>query len=140
MENNEFHEANWKQFLSRHNTENKSSDRYNERLGISKEEVINSLKNTVTVTDDFIKYDSDKLRYDLIPPEVMKAMANVLTYGAQKYSDDNWKKCNDDSRYIGALYRHLEEWRLGNEIDDESGLPHLHHALTNLAFLVYFND
>ena len=84
----------------------------------------------------FTKHDAGKLRYELIPPSAMRAIADVLTFGANKYSANNWKKVDDPSRYVGALYRHLEAWRSGEELDPESGLPHLHHAITNLAFLI----
>ena len=84
------------------------------------------------------KYDTGKLRYDLLPPEVMEALASVLTYGAQKYGDNNWQSLTDfDKRYYSALMRHIEAWRKGEICDEESGLPHLHHALANVAFLVY---
>lgn len=92
------------------------------------------------VVQSFMKFDTDKLRYDLIPPEAMKALAEVLTYGAKKYKPGNWKNAPDLDRYTAALYRHLEAWRSGEEFDEESGLPHLAHALTNVAFLVYFED
>ena len=84
----------------------------------------------------FTKYDGGKLRYELIPPSALKAMAEVLTFGAIKYSANNWKSVDDDSRYVGALYRHLEAWRDGEEVDPESSMSHLWHAMTNLAFLI----
>lgn len=85
-----------------------------------------------------IKYDSNKLRYDLIPPEATSALARVLTYGAAKYGPNNWQQLDDfTARYTAALMRHLEAWRGGEEVDSESGLPHLEHALCNLAFLVW---
>ena len=83
-----------------------------------------------------VKYDSGKLRMELIPPEAIEALAKVITYGANKYSDDNWKKVSKD-RYIGALMRHLNAYRKGELYDDESGLTHMAHILTNAAFLVY---
>ena len=83
-----------------------------------------------------VKYDSGKLRMELIPPEAIEALAEVITYGANKYSDDNWKKVSKD-RYIGALMRHLNAYRKGELYDDESGLTHMAHILTNAAFLVY---
>lgn len=88
------------------------------------------------MSDKFIKYNSGKLRYDLIPPSVTKELAKTLTYGANKYSENNWKKCTDKNVYISALYRHLEQWRSGEKIDPESGLSHLSHAITNIAFLI----
>ena len=39
-----------------------------------------------------VKHDSGKLRMDLVPPEAIKAMADVLTSGAAKYGDRNWEK------------------------------------------------
>jgi hypothetical protein len=74
----------------------------------------------------------------LIPPETIKALATVLTYGAKKYKPNNWKNGEKD-RYIAALYRHLEAWRSGETCDEESGLEHLAHAMANIAFLHYLD-
>jgi len=89
----------------------------------------------IKVVEQFMKFDTDKLRYDLIPPSAMKALAEVLTYGAKKYKPNNWRN-GDKDRYIAALYRHLEAWRAGEQKDEESGMVHLAHALTNVAFLL----
>lgn len=94
----------------------------------------------VHLVEQFMKFDSGKLRYSLIPPEATKALASVLTYGAKKYKPNNWKQANDIERYVDALYRHLELWRGGQEFDEESGLSHLSHALTNIAFLIHFEE
>lgn len=87
----------------------------------------------------FTKFDNNKLQYDLIPPSALKSLAEVLTFGLKKYPRDNWKKCEDNSRYISALYRHLESWRDGEEFDQESNISHLSHAIANLAFLIELN-
>jgi len=100
-------------------------------LGISEDRIY--------IVDSFIKFDAGKLRYGLVPPEATKALAEVLTYGAKKYKPNNWKNGEPD-RYVDALYRHLEAWRAGESHDDESGLPHLSHALTNVAFLLWFEE
>lgn len=84
----------------------------------------------------FMKFDADKLRYDLLPPFALKELARVLTYGAKKYKPNNWKLVDDPHRYTAALYRHIEAWRLGEEFDKESGIHHLSHAATNAIFLV----
>ena len=94
----------------------------------------------VVLVTEFMKFDTGKLRYSLIPPEAMKEMAKVLTYGAKKYKPNNWQKAEDTSRYVDALYRHLEAWRAGEKVDEESGLSHLSHALTNIGFLIHFED
>jgi len=92
------------------------------------------------VVEEFMKFDAGKLRYGLIPPQALKGLAEVLTYGAKKYKPNNWQKAEDTTRYVDALYRHLEAWRAGEKVDEESGLHHLKHALTNISFLLYFED
>lgn len=83
-----------------------------------------------------VKWDQKKLRYDLIPPSFSRGLAEVLTYGAAKYSDDNWSKVPDlRRRYYAAMLRHVEAWRMGEAKDEESGLAHLDHAAACLAFL-----
>ena len=85
-----------------------------------------------------IKYDDDKLRYDLIPTEALEALARVLTYGAAKYAPNDWQHLPEfESRYTAALYRHIEAWRKGEAVDPESGIHHLEHALCNLTFLLW---
>lgn len=85
-----------------------------------------------------VKYDEDKPRMDLIPPEMMQGLAEVLTYGANKYGDRNWEEGMDYNRVIAATYRHLVAWQAGEPTDSESGLSHIAHALANLAFLLTY--
>jgi len=85
-----------------------------------------------------LKYDDDKLRYDLIPPEIPEELAKILTFGANKYAENNWQKVEPfNERYYSALIRHLEAWRKGERTDKESGFHHLSHALTNISFLLW---
>ena len=85
-----------------------------------------------------LKYDAGKLRYSLIPPEATKALAQVLTFGAEKYAPNSWQTVpNGKERYLDAAIRHLEAYRSGELIDDESSLPHLAHLLCNIAFLTH---
>ena len=83
-----------------------------------------------------LKHDSGKLRYDLIPPECLQALAEVFTYGAIKYKDNSWQGIERE-RYVAALFRHLQAWRQGEKTDAESGLHHLAHAMTNVCFLLF---
>ncbi len=83
------------------------------------------------------KFDGGKRRYDLIPVEALGLIVDVLTFGAAKYEDENWRKVpNWRRRYYSALTRHLEAWRAGEWADPESGLPHLAHAGANCMFLL----
>jgi hypothetical protein len=84
------------------------------------------------------KYDGGKRRFDLIPWEVLDALADVLTFGAVKYEPNNWQHVPDGrNRYYAALVRHLQAWRSGERNDPESGMPHLAHAFICLAFLLW---
>lgn len=74
------------------------------------------------------KYDTGKLRYDLIPVRPLRNLAGVYTMGAVKYGDLNYLKGMKWSRVYAAIMRHLEAWRRGEELDPESGLPHTAHA------------
>lgn len=86
------------------------------------------------------KQDADKLRYDLVSPDFEESVAEVLTFGANKYAPDNWKLVpNGKERYYAALKRHLSAWRKGEEVDADSGLSHLSHVACNVMFLMYFD-
>ena len=102
-----------------------------------------SLRNTLTIDAKPIgnKDDLDKLRWDLLPMDVIEDVVKVLTYGAKKYSDNNWKLVdNPINRYYSAMMRHLIDWKVHNEQNDkESGLPHLAHALCCLVFINWFS-
>ncbi len=91
----------------------------------------------IIVAETFLKFDTSKTRFDLVPTTLIKSVAEVLTYGAKKYKPNNWQKVDDHSRYVAALYRHLEAWRAGEDNDAESGLSHLAHAATNISFLIH---
>lgn len=88
-----------------------------------------------------LKFDSDKVRLDLVPWDQVWKVGEVLTYGAKKYSPDNWQNVQGFRwRYYGAVIRHLIRWFLGERIDPESGLPHLAHAATSILFLMWGED
>lgn len=82
------------------------------------------------------KADAGKLRLTLVPVSVIRAIAEVRGYGTKKYgSPDNWKRVEPE-RYRDAAYRHWLAYLDGEANDEESGLPHLWHLATNIAFLI----
>jgi len=96
---------------------------------------------TVTEKKQGVKYDENKPRYDLIPHAALREVADVLTMGAAKYSDDNWKRVDGlRQRYTAALMRHTEAWRSGERIDPESGRSHLAHVICNAMFLMWADE
>jgi hypothetical protein len=94
-----------------------------------------NVKPRIHVVSSGMKFDDGKLRYDLTPAIAIEGLAAVLTYGAKKYKPNNWRSV-DPQRYVGAFERHWQAYNRGELIDSESGLPHLAHCMTNLAFLL----
>lgn len=85
-----------------------------------------------------LKYDSGKLRWDLLPIEEVEEIVQILTFGAEKYTDNSWQEVEKGiERYYAALMRHLVDWRKGEDIDPESKCRHLAHAACNVLFLLY---
>lgn len=87
-----------------------------------------------------LKYDNGKPRISLIPREAILGMAQALTYGASKYSSDNFKNGIEYRRLVDAAMRHLLAWVDNENLDPESGLSHLDHALATLAMLKYMSE
>lgn len=92
---------------------------------------------SVTLTEGQ-KFDTDKARYDLIPPEIEEAIAQVLTFGAAKYGARNWELGMAWGRPYAALRRHMAAWWSGENNDRETGMSHLWHAACCIAFLTAF--
>jgi hypothetical protein len=77
-----------------------------------------------------------KTRYDLLPPQTLRQLAEVLTRGAEKYKPNGWREVDDPRpMFEAAAMRHFEAYRMGMKHDLETGLPHLVHAICNLVFL-----
>ena len=91
-------------------------------------------------TEKGVKFDDNKPRLDLVLGNFANALWGVGlvgTYGARKYTDNGWQEVNNPiERYSNALLRHYINFRSGEELDAESGLPHLAHLAWNaLAIL-----
>jgi len=85
-----------------------------------------------------VKFDGGKPRMDLLPPELMEGVADVLTFGAQKYGERNWELGMNWGRPYAALMRHMIAWWGGEDNDPETGMSHLAHAGCCIAFLMAF--
>lgn len=90
-----------------------------------------------TDTGEGRKDDQGKRRYDLIPADSLRHVADVFTFGAEKYGDRNWEKGISYERLVGAVMRHVEATREGEYTDPESGLPHFAHAVASLLMLLH---
>lgn len=85
-----------------------------------------------------VKYDQDKERYDLFPPEALNDIAKIFTYGSRKYDDRNWEKGISWGRIFGAIMRHSWAFWKGEDLDQESGLPHMAHAAWGCIVLLQY--
>jgi hypothetical protein len=94
-----------------------------------------SLGTSDVVTDGY-KHDGGKPRLSLVPPILIRAVGTVMTHGAEKYGEGNWRNVEPE-RYRDALARHYCEYMEDPYgIDKDSGLPHLYHLACNVAFLL----
>lgn len=85
------------------------------------------------------KFDQLKAMMDLLPSEALEDVAQVMTFGANKYGRGNWSEGIVMSRLLSACQRHLTTFNSasGDDLDEESGLLHLSHAATNLLFAIW---
>ncbi len=83
-----------------------------------------------------VKYDDGKPRMDLLDSYAIEQMATVLGFGAQKYPAHNWRKGIHKSRLLAAALRHLFAYLRGEDLDPESGLSHVAHAMCCCMFLL----
>ena len=80
---------------------------------------------------------SDKVPMHLWPKTATVLGAMGLLDGALKYGRSNWRAVGiRASIYYDAIDRHMSAWFEGEDIDPDSGLPHLAHALASLAIIV----
>lgn len=86
------------------------------------------------------KNDEGKLPFDLIPPELLFSIADILKFGASKYAPRNWEAGMDWSRVFAALQRHMWAWWGGEDLDPETGKSHLWHAGCCIAFLIAYEQ
>jgi len=88
-------------------------------------------------------------RFDLMPTEPLRQVAELYGKGAQKYADRNWERGYEWSKSYGALLRHVTAFWSGQDLDEHEPdcsddctqhtvMPHLAsvawHALALLEF------
>lgn len=64
-----------------------------------------------------------KPRYDLIPPHLLKRLAELYARGAVKYGENNYQKANSPEeyqRFVASAFRHFEQWRAGEQDEDHA--------------------
>lgn len=86
------------------------------------------------------RYNAGKTEFHQLPLFALDGAMRVMMYGASKYAKFNWAKGQAWSVCYDSMMRHLSKWQRGEELDPESGLPHLDHALCNLVFLSSYRE
>lgn len=86
------------------------------------------------------KHDQGKPRMELVHPDFIKGVAEVLTFGAEKYAPWNWAEGIDFDRVYGAAQRHMNAWWSGEDLDPETEKNHLYHAACELMFLACYQE
>ena len=84
------------------------------------------------------KFDSGKLEYHLLSKDALEGLVRILMFGKKKYAAWNWAKGMKYSRLVDALDRHTKAWFAGEEVDPETGLNHMWHAMCNAMFLAHY--
>lgn len=78
----------------------------------------------------------DKPQLSLIPQHALIEVAKVFMYGARKYDAYNYCKGEKNTVYIDACMRHINQYLLNQDNDNESGLLHLAHGVANLMMII----
>lgn len=92
---------------------------------------------TEELTKGGTRADAGKSGVDMIPAEVLVELGNLYTYGAKKYTRDNWRRGMNYSRMYASLMRHLLAFWSGEAMDAE-GFHHLDAVIWGAVGLRYF--
>lgn len=78
-----------------------------------------------------------KVPFHLVPSGPLADTALVMGGGAVKYGPYNWRSVGvNHTVYVSATIRHLTQHLEGQDLDAESGLPHLAHAAATCMILM----
>jgi len=106
---------------------------------MSESDAVNNEKNSQNLKSTNPKdlIGSDKIPIHLFPVTAVIYGTMALLDGALKYGRANWRAAGvRASIYYDALNRHMSKWFEGQDIDEDSGLPHLAHAMACIVILI----
>lgn len=92
----------------------------------------------VTDPDTGAQKGSKLARFDLVPEQCLTALAEHYGRGAKKYADRNWEKGYKWGLSFAAMMRHAWAFWRGEDIDAETGSPHLVAVAWHAFALLYF--
>ena len=95
------------------------------------------LDNITDETNPKDKIGAKKPRLSLVPPSGLVYAALAMANGADKYGPYNFRDKKVQAMiYLEACIRHVLSWQDGEECAQDSGVPHLGHALACLLILI----
>ena len=84
-----------------------------------------------------VKNDEGKPKFSLVPPRALRAIAEALTYGEEKYPGNDYRKVeNGYMRYNDAARRHQNAYDCDEIVDEESEQLHLALEIVNKMFML----
>lgn len=86
-----------------------------------------------------VRHNQGKPRWSLVDHQSLESLVRVLEFGEEKYGRWNWKKGLDKTEILESLYRHLIALMDGQDLDEETGLHHIGHIMSNAMFYSYFD-
>jgi hypothetical protein len=79
-------------------------------------------------------------RMELLPWDALLEVSALYAAGAEKYEDNNWRRGYDWSLSFGAAQRHLSQFWMGEDVDEETGCHHLTSAAFHILGLIVFKN
>ncbi len=122
-ETKDFDRVDWMDYIGSNKGPETLEELLKESTGATVEEIKETIKNT-------------KPRMDLIPPEVLFALGEILSHGDEKHGERDWEENPSTwGKHFAALQRHLWAWWGREPCDPDTGKSHLNNALARISFL-----
>lgn len=87
--------------------------------------------------DKALRYNTGKPKWSLVHFKSLEPLVRVLEHGSKKYAPFNWMKPFSKDELKESMMRHMVAIMDGEEIDKESGEPHIGHLMCNCLFYSY---
>lgn len=101
--------------------------------------ILEKYSNSVTSNSQQagLRYNQGKAPLSMVleANNALTGCAQVLAFGAEKYSRGNWRKGLKTTEIADSLLRHLSAYLSGEDTDSDSKLLHVDHILCNALFL-----
>ena len=81
-----------------------------------------------------------KIRYDLIPARGIEEVSKVLTSKLEKYNINQWKYGLKWSEVLSSLKKHLNEFELGNDYDENGNLNIANVAMNAMLLCDFYES